>query len=543
MMIYRLFSIIVFMTYLPYTQANSLDSLTQLKVYSSNKTDFANVEIKTQFAIQKLMGEPVVVCRAKWKIIDATVDGKKYYPDTLPEKTLRKIALFSLNLIYQIKAGSDFIAFECDPGVLDKSGKNKWSFTVPGSPNWNSLIRTDISNTFNMALQQQFSLKKNKSNRQYAGVEYAKETFKSLFSPGESISYGDGWLLSWAVERAEVNLWPIRSLSINKQFQTVKVRQKKEKQIKEQRAKAKVKAKANSASTTENDDPFSDDFFDSQITEVTDVAEYQEEIRLLNNKLSYAKNKSEELLSIVVANSSELSNSPCIKKNPNGGTLQISDILKDYAPCHKGNELKPFRSSVKNRYNYLWGYKQGETVVLEPTYCYLTKFSNGRALAKTGSCSRNTYKWVILDETFNEIKNIKTDITSAGVFSPRGYFWYTDRHSYADGIITKNGESVFKPWYSHIRWVKAVGVGIIGGYGRSNARYGGLNSVLVDEHLKVLYEIDGQILESKKEGFFEVCQWVGGGFKNVFQINKLGHKTKTYTVSHDPYDADPICDY
>jgi hypothetical protein len=66
---------------------------------------------------------------------------------------------------------------------------------------------------------------------------------------------------------------------------------------------------------------------------------------------------------------------------------------------------------------------------------------------------------------------------------------------------------------------------------------------LVDEHLKVLYEIDGQILESKKEGFFEVCQWVGGGFKNVFQINKLGHKTKTYTVSHDPYDADPICDY
>ena len=183
-------------------------------IYSYNSNDYLRVTIQPEFAADMLMGEPLIACRAKWTIQSAHIDGEGYPLSYFPKKTFQKASLFSLQLIFQIGQGGR-TAIPCDPGYLDAPGSDKGSFTVTGSPAWQKLIRNDIKNTFTNGLQSQFNLRDIR-RPSYLDADSAKKTYHQAVIQASALDRS--WLRWAAVEKGEVNLWPLKRFILERRL-------------------------------------------------------------------------------------------------------------------------------------------------------------------------------------------------------------------------------------------------------------------------------------------------------------------------------------
>tara|TARA_R110001599_G_scaffold12117_3_gene56817 strand:+ start:4472 stop:6001 length:1530 start_codon:yes stop_codon:yes gene_type:complete len=388
-----------------------------IDVYSYNSDDYLRVKIVPEFAADMLMGEPLIACRAKWSIQSARIDGEGYPLSYFPKDALKKTRLFSLQLIFQIGQGGR-TAISCDPGYLDAPGSNEWSFTVTGSPAWQKLIRNDIKNTFTNSLQSQFNLRDVRSPS-YLDADSAKKTYHQAVIQASALDRS--WLRWAAVEKGEVNLWPLKRFILERRLAD------REKIAEKRSAAAKVVA------VNDIDSLFSDAAFDAQLKQVNKSIDDRSALRGIRRDIEngdeQSKNKNGRLVrqSLLATRNSEA----CIEKMP----AKLKTLLVRTQECHaKWQGLERFEQHGR------YGYKLDGDVVIEAQYSEATRFKDGYALVEKND---RLLSITPTGEEHDRLYGIKLE---SSYFSPQGLVLASEDDLF--GFINSKGETVIEFQYS-----------------------------------------------------------------------------------------------
>ena len=402
---------------------SSTPSLASIKpivvdVYSYNSDDYLRVSIQPEISADTLMGEPLIACRAKWSIRSAHIDGENYPLNFFSSAAQKEVRLFSVRLIFQIESQAGFKAIPCDPGYLDEPGSNKWSFTVTGSPAWQNLIRADIKNTYSTSLQSQFNLRSIRSPR-YLGADSAKQTYQQSVMQASPLT--GTWVGSAAIEKGEVNLWPLRRFIQEKRLAD-----------REQAAKRSGKA-VKVVAVDDIDAMFSDAAFDAQLNKASKAVDDQSAIKAMrrdiNNGDERSDKKNERLFRRYLL--AKRSSKTCFKQTPK--TLQT--LLAQTQECHaKWQGLERFEQYGR------YGYKLDGDVVIEAQYSEATRFKDGYALVEKND---RLLSITPTGEEHDRLYGIKLE---SSYFSPQGLILASEDDLY--GFINSKGETVIEFQYS-----------------------------------------------------------------------------------------------
>ncbi|CAA0093374.1 Uncharacterised protein [Zhongshania aliphaticivorans] len=414
----RLRFIAVFLVVLTPTPSLAAINTIVADVYSYNSNDYLRVAIQPEISADILMGEPLIACRAKWSIKSAHIDGENYPLSFFPPEAQKDINLFSLQLIFQIDSPAGFNAIACDPGHLEAPGSNKWSFTVTGSPSWEKLIRKDIKNTYTNSLQSQFNLRSIRSP-QYLDADSAKTTYRQSIMEASPLT--GTWVRTAAIEKGEVNLWPLRNIVLKKRLADSE----------------KVTTKPNAAEkvvTVEDiDSLFSDAAFDTQLKAISKSVDDQAALTSMRDDI---KNGEEQSKSKSYALFREYLRVKRVSKACSEQTPEnLQALLAQTQECQKKWQgLEPF--DVHGRY----GYKLNGEVVIEAQYSDATSFKNGYALVVKND------RLLSITPSGDE-HNQRYDISlESGYFSTLGLILAKEDELY--GYINSKGETIIDFQYS-----------------------------------------------------------------------------------------------
>ena len=107
-----------------------------------DKSEYSfDTNIKVNYEISTLMGEPVVKVRAKYTIGQfVDIDGKSYVANKLSQKKLAKLKIYDLKLRvpFETDTVNTNLYIMMDMGAMGNPGE--WSYNTPGSPNWDKWI-------------------------------------------------------------------------------------------------------------------------------------------------------------------------------------------------------------------------------------------------------------------------------------------------------------------------------------------------------------------------------------------------------------------
>ncbi|WP_156165993.1 WG repeat-containing protein [Spongiibacter sp. IMCC21906] len=330
-------------------------------VYGHDSDNYLRVKLQPDIAADTLMGEPLLACRVKWSLVSAHIDGQSYRPNTFPSDVLNKLRLFSLRLIYQIELPAGFKAIDCDPGYLSQANNKQWSYTVPGSPVWQKLIRKDIQNTYTKSLQSQFNLKTSPRSPNYLSATEAKNLYQQAVMDASPLT--GSWVRAVALEKGEVNMWPL-------------IHHLKEQGLTAAKRNAEKKSKALKVVEADHiDELFSDEAFDAQISSASATASFQREVEVLSRAIEESRNQSakkERQYQRQVAAYQQKSSQCQLSKSDN-----LKALLDKTRSCREAwAGLERFKKEG------LYGYRLNGRVVIEPQYTEATEFNNGFALVR-----------------------------------------------------------------------------------------------------------------------------------------------------------------
>lgn len=386
-------------------------------VYSYNSDDYLRIKIQPELAADMLMGEPLIACRAKWSIQSAHINGESYPANYFPTDSLKEARLFSVQLIFKIGQGGS-TAIPCDPGYLGEPGSNKWSYTVTGSPAWGKLIRTDLKNTFTNGLQSQFNLRAVRKP-DYLDADSAKKIYHQ--SVIEASALEQNWLRWVAIEKGEVNVWPLKRFIQEKRLAD------------RERAFKKRDTEKSPVAVDDIDALFNDATFDAKLTQISKLADDRSALDAMerdienNDKQSQSKNNALARQYLLAKRSIKT----CIEETPD----KLTTLLARTQEClAKYQRLKPFE-----RYGR-YGYKLDGDIVIEAQYSAATAFKNGYALVKKND------RLLSITPTGEEHKRLYDIKLRSSYYSSQGLILASEDGRY--GFINSEGETVIDFQYS-----------------------------------------------------------------------------------------------
>lgn len=174
--------------------------------------DSARISLTVAYRLWPLVGEPVKLCVARWKLDQVTIGGTVYYRDSFPDEIWNKTTLYSavarINLNDLGSAGQIF-SFICDLGVMGPPDDSTVSFNSPGSPSWDEFLL----HGFRIAKQDNPYKRHGLSEK--LAKEYSREAIlRNIASKKNSIPTELALMKRnvWGMEiwQASINLWPLR---------------------------------------------------------------------------------------------------------------------------------------------------------------------------------------------------------------------------------------------------------------------------------------------------------------------------------------------
>jgi len=147
--------------------------------------DAISINGEVKVSLRTLLGEPLVGCGLKWSVNQVLrVEGMPVAD--VPPDVRNSIKMHSVKLQFPTNNTNQLAEIICDAGALKPEGSGKYSFNVPGSPNWNKTFRVKGSRD------------------EYHNEQQAKSIAKSLFENGFNR------LAVIRIDSAEINLRSVK---------------------------------------------------------------------------------------------------------------------------------------------------------------------------------------------------------------------------------------------------------------------------------------------------------------------------------------------
>ncbi|PCM43024.1 WG repeat-containing protein [Marinobacter sp. ANT_B65] len=368
-----------------------------VNVYDRDSQDYLRVKIHSQVVADSLFGEPLITCRAKWQMLSANIDGNTYSPNNFPAELVSQVRLFSLRMIFQIDQRSGFNAIACDPGHLGATGDTRWSYTVAGSPDWSRLIRDDIQNTYNAPLQSQFALNAAPESPGYLSGDDAKDLYQRVVLDGKHLT--GSWVRAVALEKASLNLWPLR-----RHLQELQLVAE-EKQLNKRRETAKPVA------PEAIDQLFSDAAFDAQLRNAKSVSLQTEAIATSKDALAAIQTQAAQAERRYRQQLQHLQDADACYQDGDRQADQLASLVQDMRGCLESwSNLRPFYDD-RERY----GFRQGDRVAIEAQYSSVTPFDRGSALVRKNGQLLSINPQGKVQRNLGDVRLESNDFSKAGL--------------------------------------------------------------------------------------------------------------------------------
>lgn len=406
----------------------------QTKIYASDGGDHIGIELTSRVQIQQLLGEPIVACQAKWTLRYIEVNGRRDI--NLPKTVVDEVLINNLKIIYQVSDQfggiASFNGVPCDPGHLNASGMNQWSYTVPASPSWERSV-ISLSNTFNTSLKTQFKNYKNNQIK-YLDDAAAKRIFKSILSEADEngstpLSLTD-WVKDSAVMSGEANLWPV--------YHYLKQLEYREADSKNKQATAQ-QSQINDKSLLADYDPFSEENFDAELTSVENKRNLERQVSSISSDIENHQNKNRIFTQINEGKRQEvLANAFCLNEadiNLNGS---LSAFMKANQKCISSwKNLERFEEDDK------YGYRSNNRIIISPQYVDATNFYKGSAFVK--NCEY--CNWSAINSQGRVLHELDSNLSVVGGISKSGLTLVQSKKNQKYGYINSEGDIVISARY------------------------------------------------------------------------------------------------